>query len=150
MLGSSRAGPDRLTLAAGRADPVDPGRPARPTRHTWRSWRRSRPFWGGLLVLLAGAEILASIRAPLPVLLQVGMQGLAAYLVPVMLLLCGLLLWFSPAQRLFYAVLSIVLALSSWLTSNLGGFLVGLVLGLVGGSLAFAWTPERTPRRTGR
>ena len=56
-----------------------------------------------------------------------------------MLLLCGVLLWFNPAQRTFYSLLSILLALGSWITSNLGGFFIGMILGIVGGALAFAW-----------
>ncbi|MFF3869884.1 DUF6114 domain-containing protein [Micromonospora sp. NPDC001898] len=112
----------------------------------WRAWRRSRPFWGGLLVALGGAEILVTLRAPLPVILHIGPQGLAGYLVPVILLLCGVLLVAHPPQRLFYALVSLVLALVSWLTSNLGGFFVGLLLALVGGCLAFAWTPAKKPR----
>ncbi|HEY2075971.1 MAG TPA: DUF6114 domain-containing protein [Streptosporangiaceae bacterium] len=103
-------------------------------------WRHSRPFWGGLLVLLGGAEILLSERAPLPVVIHVGIQGLAGYLVPAILLLCGLLLWFTPEQRTFYSILAVLLALGSWITSNLGGFFVGMAMGLVGGSLAFAWS----------
>jgi Family of unknown function (DUF6114) len=103
-------------------------------------WRHSRPFWGGLLVLLGGAEILLSERAPLPVVIHVGIQGLAGYLVPAVLLLCGLLLWFTPEQRTFYSILAVLLALGSWITSNLGGFFVGMAMGLVGGSLAFAWS----------
>jgi Family of unknown function (DUF6114) len=115
-------------------------------------WRHSRPFWGGLLVLLGGAEILLSERAPLPVVIHVGIQGLAGYLVPAVLLLCGLLLWFTPEQRTFYSILAVLLALGSWITSNLGGFFVGMALGLVGGSLAFAWargngSPARQRRR---
>jgi len=102
-------------------------------------WRHSRPFWGGLLVLLGGAEILLSERAPLPVVIHVGIQGLAGYLVPAILLLCGLLLWFTPEQRSFYSILAVLLSLGSWVTSNLGGFFIGMALGLVGGSLAFAW-----------
>jgi hypothetical protein len=105
----------------------------------WYRWRRNRPFWGGLLVLLGGAEILLSERAPLPVVIHVGIQGLAGYLVPAVLLLCGLLLWFTPEQRTFYSILAVLLSLGSWITSNLGGFFVGMALGLVGGSLAFAW-----------
>jgi hypothetical protein len=121
----------------------------------WRRWRRTRPFWGALLILLGAAEILASIRAPLPVVLHVGPQGLAGYLVPLLMLLCGILLLANPAQRTFYSIVSIVMALASWLTSNLGGFLVGLLLGVVGGSLAFGWAPagqaagrRRRPRRS--
>jgi hypothetical protein len=105
----------------------------------WYKWRRNRPFWGGLLVLLGGGEILLSERAPIPVVIHVGMQGLAGYLIPVVLLLCGLLLWFTPEQRTFYSIIAVLLSLVSWITSNLGGFFVGMALGLVGGSLGFAW-----------
>ncbi|WP_305787112.1 DUF6114 domain-containing protein [Symbioplanes lichenis] len=110
-------------------------------------WRRARPFSGGLLVTLAGAEILVTVKAPLPVVVHVGMQGLAGYLVPLLLLLCGVLLLVNPEQRLFYSLVAAGLSLASWLTSNLGGFVVGLLLGLIGSSLAFAWSPTaRRPR----
>jgi uncharacterized protein DUF6114 len=42
----------------------------------------------------------------------------------------------------FYSLLSVLLALSTWITSNLGGFFVGMLLGVLGGSLAFAWQPR--------
>ncbi|MBC8992029.1 hypothetical protein H9X95_17935 [Micromonospora chalcea] len=112
-------------------------------RARWRRWRRARPFTAGLLIALGGAEMLVTLRAPLGVLLHVGPQGLAAYLVPAILVICGVLLITTPQQRVFYAVLSLVLGLVSWLTSNLGGFLVGMLLALVGGALAFAWTPVK-------
>jgi hypothetical protein len=101
-----------------------------------------------LLVTLGGAEILLAVKAPLPVVLHVGMQGLVGYLVPVVLLLCGILLLANPAQRLFYSTIAAVLTLASWATSNLGGFFLGLLLGLLGSALAFAWTPE--PRKNRR
>ncbi|MGW4894071.1 DUF6114 domain-containing protein [Kitasatospora sp. NPDC004240] len=110
-------------------------------------WRARRPFWGGVLVLLGGAEILFTLRAPLPVVLHIGMQGLAGYLVPVVLVLCGVLILVNPAQRLFYSILAVLLSLASWLTSNLGGFLIGMLLGLVGGCLTFGWLPDQPPRR---
>jgi hypothetical protein len=114
--------------------------------HPFRRWRRSRPFWGGLLVIVGGAEILLTVWAPLGVVLHVGMQGLAGYLVPVVLMLCGILLLVSPGQRLFYSILAALLAMASWLTSNLGGFVFGLILCLVGSALAFAWAPSRDQR----
>jgi hypothetical protein len=99
-------------------------------------------------VLLGGSAILLSERAPLPLIVHIGIQGLAGYLVPAVLVLCGLLLWFNPGQRVFYSLLSVLLALSSWITSNLGGFFVGMLLGVLGGSLAFAWQPrDNTPSR---
>jgi hypothetical protein len=117
--------------------------------HNWRAWRRARPFWGGLFVVLGGGEILLSELASLPLVIHIGLHGLASYLVPVLLLVCGLLLWFHLPLRTFYSVLAILLALGSWITSNLGGFFVGMLLGLIGGSLAFAWV-SGGDRRTGR
>ena len=116
----------------------------------WRQWRHTRPFWGGLLVTLGGVEILASERAPLPLIIHIGLQGLAGYLTPAILVICGLLLLFHPVQRVFYSLLAVVLSLGSWITSNLGGFFVGLLLGLIGGCLAFAWVQRdrREPART--
>jgi len=108
-------------------------------RHVFRLWRRTRPFWGGLLVISGAGEILSSEQGPFQTVIHIGIQGLAGYLIPVMLLLCGVLLWFNPTQRTFYSLLSILLALGSWITSNLGGFFIGMILGIVGGALAFAW-----------
>jgi hypothetical protein len=113
-------------------------------------WRNTRPFWGGLLVILSGGLILLSEQGPIGVLIHIGLQGLAGYLIPAILLLCGLLLLFNPVQRTFYALLAILLALGSWITSNFGGFFVGMLLGLIGGALAFAWEQRDGPaRRTG-
>ncbi|MEV0427784.1 DUF6114 domain-containing protein [Micromonospora sp. NPDC050495] len=124
----------------------EPTAPAPAVHHggRWRRWRRGRPFTAGLLIALGGIEMLVTLRAPLGVLLHVGPQGLAAYLVPAVLVICGVLLVATPQQRVFYALLSLLLGLVSWLTSNLGGFLVGMLLALVGGALAFAWTPDKT------
>ncbi len=113
----------------------------------FRRWRNTRPFWGALFVILSGAVILLSEKAPVAVVIHIGLQGLAGYLIPVILLLCGLLLLINPVQRTFYSLLAIVLALGSWITSNLGGFFVGMALGLIGGSLAFAWEQREGPQR---
>jgi len=112
-------------------------------RSAFWQWRHARPFWGGLFVFLGGAEIFLTVKAPLPVVVHVGMQGFIGYLVPIVLALLGLLTIFSPAQRLFYSMVAAVLALASWLTSNLGGFIVGLLLALVGSALTFAWSPSK-------
>ncbi|WP_406078979.1 DUF6114 domain-containing protein [Micromonospora sp. NBC_00858] len=122
---------------------------ARRTGGRWRRWRRGRPLTAGVLIALGGAEMLVTLRAPLGVLLHIGPQGLAAYLVPTVLVICGVLLITAPQQRVFYALVSLVLGLVSWLTSNLGGFLIGMLLALVGGALAFAWTPDKQRRSAG-
>jgi hypothetical protein len=134
---SNRRG-DREPEASDEYETVELG-PIRQALLAWQRWRRTRPFWGGLLIILGGAEILLSEQAPLPIVIHVGAQGLAGYLVPIVLVLCGVLLWLSPTQQTFYSVLAVVLSLGSWVTSNLGGFFVGLMLGVIGGALAFAW-----------
>jgi Family of unknown function (DUF6114) len=121
------------------------GGPDWTTGAPWRSWRHSRPFWGGLFVILGGTVTILTERSPLPLVIHLGIQGAAGYLLPIVLVLCGLLLWFNPAQRTFYGILAVLLALGTWITSNLGGFLVGMLLGLVGGSLAVAWEPRESP-----
>lgn len=113
----------------------------------FRRWRARRPFWGGVLLALAGGEILLTEKASLKVVLHVGMQGVAGYLLPSVMVLCGVLALVSPGQRLFYSVVGALSTLGTWLTSNLGGFLVGLLLGLVGACLIFGWVPEQEPRR---
>jgi hypothetical protein len=70
-----------------------------------------------------------------------GPEGYLAYLLPAILIVCGLLLWLTPGQRYFYAIVGTLTALYSLIGLNLGGFFIGMFLGVVGGALAFAWTP---------
>ncbi|MDQ1040875.1 hypothetical protein QFZ75_007291 [Streptomyces sp. V3I8] len=112
----------------------------------FRRWRAARPFWGGLLLTLGGAEILLTEKASLKVVMHIGVQGVAGYLLPLMMVICGLLVLFNPAQRLFYSILGVLVSLGTWLTSNLGGFLIGLLLGVVGSCLTFGWLPDQEPR----
>jgi Family of unknown function (DUF6114) len=116
------------------------------SRSGFAAWRGRRPFWGGTLLCLGGAEILLTERAPLPVVLHIGMEGVAGFLLPVMMLICGLLTLFNPAQRLFYAVVSVLLSLGSWITSNMGGFFIGLLMGVIGSCMVFGWLPDQEPR----
>jgi hypothetical protein len=122
-------------------------RPRQGLRPAFRHWRARRPFWGGLLLVLGGGWILLTEKASLKVVLHIGMQGLAGYLLPGLMLLLGLLILFNPAQRLFYSITGVLLSLGTWVTSNLGGFFVGLLLGVTGSCLAFGWLPDQEPRR---
>ena len=113
-------------------------------RSSFRQWRRTRPFWGGLLLLLAAAELFASANLTLRDLqVHFGQEGYLSYVLPAVLLLCGVLTWTTPAQRLFYGVLGLLTALYSFLGLNLGGFGLGMLLGIVGGALTIAWGPPK-------
>lgn len=116
-------------------------------RSAFSHWRADRPFWGGLCLALGGAEILLTMKASIKVVLHVGMQGLAGYLLPALMVVLGLLVLFNPAQRLFYSITGVLVSLGTWPTSNLGGFFVGMLLGVVGSCLTFGWLPDQEPRR---
>jgi hypothetical protein len=113
---------------------------------SFRAWRRSRPFWGGLLLLLAGVELVAipllSVLAhgSVKVVIYIGIGGVSGVLIGGLLMACGLLMWFHPVQRVFYAIAGVLLAVASFVATNLGGFFIGMLLGVTGASLSFGWT----------
>ncbi|MDH6439070.1 hypothetical protein M2158_007611 [Streptomyces sp. SAI-144] len=108
-------------------------------------WVYGRPFFGGLWLTLGGAWILLTMKASVKVVLHVGMQGVAGYLLPTLMVLLGLLILFSPDQRLFYSITGVLISMGTWVTSNLGGFMVGLLLGVAGSILTFGWLPDQDP-----
>jgi hypothetical protein len=113
----------------------------------FRTWRRSRPFWGGLLLLLAGLEMLlipvtgVLMRGQIKLVIYVGVGGIFGILIGALLIACALALWFNHANKTFYSIAGVLLSILSFIGTNLGGFFIGMLLGIVGGSLAFAWTP---------
>ncbi|MFD9334386.1 DUF6114 domain-containing protein [Streptomyces sp. NPDC060028] len=115
----------------------------------WRRWRRSRPFWGGLFAVLAGAEICALPLAPLKVMLHQGVAGIPSVLMGIVMIVLGLTAWFSPPQRSLAGVLTTLIATAALVLSNLGGFLIGTLLGILGGGLMFAWQPYAASRASG-
>jgi hypothetical protein len=142
--GSSPAEPPARDI---RPDAQTAGARAASARRAFRDWRRSRPFWGGLLLLLAGVELIAipllSVLAhgSVKVVIYIGIGGVFGVLIGGLLMACGLLTWFHPVQRVFYAIAGVLLALGSFVATNLGGFFVGMLLGVIGASLSFGWTP---------
>jgi hypothetical protein len=113
----------------------------------FRVWRRTRPFWGGLFTILAGLEIFATTQGSLGGLtFQMGPTGFLSWLIPTILVACGVLMWVTPGQRMFYAIVAAMTAVFSLIGVNLGGFLIGLLLGMVGSALGFAWTPVAPPQ----
>jgi len=118
------------------------------TAHTsgggFRRWRRSRPFWGGLLLVIAGVELFFTANLTLGDLaVHFGPEGFLSYLLPLLLVLCGTLTCVTPGQRLFYGILGLLTAVYSLIGLNLGGFGLGMLIGIVGGALVIAWSPAR-------
>ncbi|NUO58000.1 MAG: hypothetical protein HOV71_07385 [Hamadaea sp.] len=108
----------------------------------FRTWRRARPFWGGLLAILAGVEIYASTQTSIgDIVLKVGVEGFQAYLIPLMLVLAGFLAWFTPAQRAFYGIISAFISVYALIGVNFGGWILGTLLGMTAGALIFSWSP---------
>lgn len=132
------------------AAPGGSAAPAPRRRSRFAVWRGNRPFLGGLLLTLAGVEIMLTMKvleSSLQVILKAGALGIAGYLLPAVMALCGVLILFNPSQRIFYSIIGLLATLGSWVTSNLGGFVIGLILGLLGSTLAFGWMPDQEPRR---
>ncbi len=115
-----------------------------PARARFHEWRRSRPLVGGLLVALGGVEMFFSSQLDIGRLhIQLGIEGLQATVIPVVLVLLGILLILMPAHRIFYGVIALAVAVYSLVGVNLGGFLLGMLLSAVGGIIAVSWAPAR-------
>ncbi|MGD3111534.1 DUF6114 domain-containing protein [Streptomyces sp. YGL11-2] len=133
-----------MFLSARRArwgDRLEDALPWPERRAVLRRWRRTRPFWAGLLLLLGGAELLLVPLSPLTVLVSLGLGGLAALGIGLMLMVAGLFLWCTPAAHHYVSINALILSVLSFAATNLGGFLVGMGLGIAGGAMGFGWTP---------
>ena len=116
-------------------------------RERWRTWRRSRPFWGGLLLILSGLELFAIplsgdlMHGAIKLVIYIGIAGVFGVLIGALLVVSGLAIWFNQTHKTFYGVAGVVLGIVSFPASNLGGLFIGMLLAIIGGSIAFAWTP---------
>ncbi|MEU6344276.1 DUF6114 domain-containing protein [Streptomyces sp. NPDC046977] len=122
-------------------------------RFRFRVWRGQRPFWAGLLTVLAGLPIAyfpyANITLGSLSLTMATTAGSGSLIIGVLLVVLGLTMWFQSEVRVFAGIASILLALVSLVVSNFGGFFMGFVLGLVGGALSVAWAPGVAPAEGG-
>lgn len=122
-------------------------------RSSFRDWRGQRPFWGGMLTLLAGIPIMYVPYQNLTLgSLTIRMSttaGAGSLIIGVLLVVLGLTMWFQPHSRVFAGIAAILLSLVSLVVSNVGAFLIGFLLGLLGGALAVAWAPGKPQARNG-
>jgi hypothetical protein len=120
---------------AGRTEPADGSR--------FSVWRRRRPFLGGVLIALGGVEMFFSGQLDIgKIHVQLGIEGLQATIIPIVLVLLGVLIIAMPAHRIFYGVIALAVAVYSLVGVNLGGFFIGMLLGAVGGVLTVSWMPK--------
>ena len=109
----------------------------------FRTWRRQRPFVGGILTALGGVELFFSGQLDIgKIHVQLGIEGLQATIIPILLVLLGVLVIAMPAHRIFYGVIALAVAVYSLVGVNLGGFFIGMLLSTVGGILTVAWMPK--------
>lgn len=110
---------------------------------TFVAWYRRRPFIGGALTVLAGVEMFFSGQLDVgKIHVQVGIEGLQATIIPVLLVLLGVLAVLMPVHRIFYGVISLVVSVYSLIGVNLGGFFIGMLLGAFGGVMVVSWMPK--------
>ncbi|WP_460778255.1 DUF6114 domain-containing protein [Nocardiopsis nanhaiensis] len=116
----------------------------------WTRWRKRRPFLGGLLMILAGIEMVLITQIPVELMIYLGVGAVSTLLFSGMLIVLGLVTWFTPSQHVITGSFAGFIALGALILSNLGGLVIGTLLALAGGGLAFAWRPVARPPRKRR
>ncbi|RJS45514.1 DUF6114 domain-containing protein [Nocardioides cavernaquae] len=125
-----------------------------------RAYRRTRPFWGGLWLMLGGLVVIKLNSYPLGVAMAGSFNRSAGYILGGAMVMFGLVAWVSPIYARLVGLFGVLAAMAAFVGSNLGGFLVGTVLGIIGGSMIWGWgelrprrgkgSPGRTRSRRGR
>lgn len=116
--------------------------PAARALHQFRQFRRTRPFWGSLVLALGGYFVLKPVASTnLSLLVHLGTSGAQVYIIGIGMLACAAVCLLQPKQRLFPAIMAMVLSVASLPLANLGGWILGMVFGIIGSGLCFAWTP---------
>ena len=107
----------------------------------FREFRWTRPFWGGLLMMIGGAIMGWLPLGPITQIIRLGVGGIGGYLCAILLIAMGLTVWIQPSLRRAAGVIAVIVSLISFPLTNLGGFVVGMLLGIVGGCMVFGWAP---------
>lgn len=114
-------------------------------RIAFKHWRWGRPFWAGVLTILASFPIgyipYNNMTFGQLTVRMSTTAGAGSLIIGVLLAVLGLTMWFQSAVRIFAGVATILLGLVSIPVSNIGGLVVGFLLALVGGGMAIAWAP---------
>lgn len=125
-------------------------RRASQARTLLRAFRRTRPFWGGLLLMAAGAWIIKLMSFSFGFVVAGGWNASAGYVLGGALIIFGLTAWAAPHYAPLVGLLGVLVALAAFISANLGGYLVGTLLGIIGGSMVWGWGEKRPRRRRSR
>ncbi|MCE5287738.1 MAG: DUF6114 domain-containing protein [Nocardiaceae bacterium] len=108
----------------------------------FREFRWTRPFWGGLCVLVAGFNTLVFALPfnPVTAIVHAGLGAIGGILIGLIELFLGLVIWFRQQHKNVAGVIAVIVGLVSFPVTNLGGFVTGMLLAVIGGSWAFGWT----------
>lgn len=107
----------------------------------FRLWRKQRPFWGALLLIVAGILVLWAPASLFSLLYVSGSPIWGGITIGSLLILMGLLQLIAPSQALVTGSVGVLLSLLS-LPIAFGGMGIGVLLGLIGGALGISWRPE--------
>lgn len=98
---------------------------------------------GGILLIVGGLAMFGSSQLDFGRLhIHLGIEGLQAVVIPLLLIVLGALVIATPAHRILYGVIALATSVYSIVGVNLGGFLIGFVLSAIGGILAVSWMPR--------
>ena len=134
---SSDSGPEKVRRAHRLGTLLAAGR-------SWfRAWRRTRPFWGALWLIVAGAWIIYWMSFDIGIALTGGWSYSAGYVMGGSLIMFGLVTWLAPHYKSLSGIVAFLIALGAFPTANLGGFVLGSVLGIIGGSMIWSWGEKK-------
>lgn len=114
------------------------------------AFRRTRPFWGGLWMLLGGYVVIRLNASPLGMAIGGGWNSSAGYILGGGMMLFALVAWCAPHYSALSGLVGVALALAAFIAANLGGLLIGSVLGIVGGAMTWGWGEKKPSRRRRR
>lgn len=111
-------------------------------RRFFRAFRRTRPFWGGVWMILGGLDVIYWVRNPIGVVIGGGWGTSAGYILGGAMVAFALVGWFSPHYKGIVGIVGMLLALVAFIAANLGGFVLGSALGVIGGAMVWGWGPK--------
>lgn len=110
-------------------------------RARFAAWRHERPFWGGLLLMLAGL-VIGWVPAQFAgeLVFVGGTYTVVGLVFAAFVFLTGAFALYRPDLSTILGVSGVALAILS-LLGALGGLFVGMLVGILGGNLCVAWSP---------